>query len=287
MDTSNRQEIAMTQTTTDHPELLREQVSSILIQPLEAESVVLSSGVRIFDTAEPLRIPKLTGSSSPEWVGEGELIPEHDVTFDEVRLMPSDRVSIKTLIRFTNELVRQSVIGIDSVLRQRLVADVSRKLDTAFLIGDGTNNTVTGIVNQPGVQTGVLDVADPDSFLDALALSSAAEVQPNRWFLSGADFFTVRKIKDAHDRYVLESDITKDTTYRLFGVPVTVTNKLPAGTAILANTSEIAVARDTNPTVKVLDQRYAEFDEMALRVTARFDLGLLRPEGVVVLTAGV
>lgn len=276
----------MVETTATNPELLREQVSSILIQPLETASVVLSSGVRIFDTAEPLRIPKLTGSSDPEWVGEGELIPEHDVQFDEVRLMPTDRKSIKTLIRFTNELVRQSVVGIDSVLRQRLVADVSRKLDTAFLTGDGADNTVTGIVNQPGVQTGTLDVADPDSFLDALALASAAEVAPNRWFISGEDFFTVRKIKDGDQRYVLESDITRDATYRLFGIPVTVTNKLPAGTAILANTSEIAVARDTNPTVKVLDQRYAEYDEMALRVTARFDLGLLRPEGVIVLTAG-
>src|SRR5690625_441296 len=256
----------MSQTTTDHPELLREQVSSILIQPLEAASVVLSSGVRIFDTAEPLRIPKLTGSSEPDWVGEGELIPEHDVEFDEVRLMPTDRKSIKTLVRFTNELVRQSVVGIDSVLRQRLVADVSRKLDTAFLTGTGANDTVTGIFNQPGVQTGTLDVAEPDSFLDALALASAAEVAPNRWFISGEDFFTVRKIKDGDQRYVLESDITRDATYRLFGIPVTVTNKLPAGTAVLANTSEIAVARDTNPTVKVLDQRYAEFDEMALRV---------------------
>ncbi|WP_336705780.1 phage major capsid protein [Micrococcus terreus] len=275
----------MVETTTANPELLREQVSSLLIQPLEAASVVLAAGPRIFDTAEPLRIPKLISSSDPAWVGEGELIPEHDVDFDEVRLMPTNRKSVKTLIRFTNELLRQSVIGLDSVLKDRLVSDVARKLDTAFLVGDGADNTVTGIVNQPGVQKAVLDAAEPDSLLDALALASAAEVTPNRWFISGADFYSVRKLKDSSGKYILESDITQGTTYRLFGVPVTVTNKLPAGKAVLANMAEVAVARDTAPTVKILDQRYAEYDEQAIRVTARFDLGLLRPEGVVVLDA--
>lgn len=275
----------MVETTTDNPELLREQVSSLLLQPLEAQSIILNSGVRIFDTSEPLRIPKLIGSSEPAWVGEGELIPEHDVDFDEVRLMPTDRKSIKTMIRFTNELLRQSVIGLDSVLKDRLVSDVSRKLDTAFLTGDGTTGSVTGIINQPGVQTGTLDAEDPDSLLDALALASAAEVTPNRWFISGADFFTLRKLKDADNKYLIQADMTQDAQYTLFGVPVTVSNKLPTGTAVLANMQEIAVARDTNPTVKLLDQRYAEYDEQAIRVTARFDLGLLRPEGVIVLTA--
>ena len=41
----------------------RRQVSQILVQPLEAASVVLAAGPRIFDSSEPLRIPTLTGST--------------------------------------------------------------------------------------------------------------------------------------------------------------------------------------------------------------------------------
>ena len=275
----------MAHSTADHPELIQEQVASLLVEPLEAQSVVLAAGPRIFDTASPLRIPKLVGSEGGEWTGENELISEHDIEFDEISLMPTERKSVKTLTRFSNELLRQSVIGLDQVLKTRLVSDVARKIDDAFLTGDGAEGSVTGIVNQAGVQTGVLDATEPDSLLDALALASAAEVQPNRWIISGADFYTIRKIKDNSNNYILESDITSGTTHRLFGVPVTVTNKLPAGTAILANMGEVAVARDTNPTVKLLDQRYAEYDQQAIRVTARYDLGLLRPEGVIVLNA--
>ena len=74
-------------------------------------------------------------------------------------------------------------------------------------------------------------------------------------------------------------------TYRLFGIPVTVSNKLATGKAILADTSQIAVARDLAPSVMLLSERYAEYDEQAIRVVTRYDLGLLHPEGVIVLTA--
>ncbi|MBF6330266.1 phage major capsid protein [Nocardia transvalensis] len=274
----------MVETTTANPELLRDQVASLLVQPLEAASVVLASGPRIFDTAAPLRIPKLVSGAPVGFVGEGELIPEGDVDFAEITLMPTDRKSLKVLIRFTNELLRQSVIGLDATLKTRLVKDVSDRLDTALLTGDSTAQSITGIINQPGVQTGVLDVSNPNSLLDAIALASAAEVTPNRWFLNGQDFIALRKLKDTTGRYILESDLTEDVTYRLFGIPVTVTNKLAVGKAVLIDMAHVAIARDLAPSVTLLSERYAEYDQQAIRVVTRYDLGLLHPKGVIVLT---
>ena len=92
------------------------------------------------------------------------------------------------------------MIGLDATLKQRLVTDVSNALDDALLTGAGTANTITGIINQAGVQTGALDVADADSLLDAIALASAAEVTPNRWFINGEDFIALRKLKDGQQR---------------------------------------------------------------------------------------
>ena len=355
---------------------------------------MLSSGPRIFDTAGVLRIPKLTKSSTVGFIGENELIPsDHDTTFDEVVLMPTERKSIKVIERYSRELARQAVIGIDATLKNRLVKVVSDKLDTALLTGHGsaTNevqtvtvtgsptggtftltfrgattsglaynaaaatvqtalqglstigsgnatvsgsaggpytvtfasalaatavdeitadgssltggtapsvtvttategeaaNGITGLINQAGVQTGDLDAADADSLLDAIALASAAEVMPNRWFVNGTDFIALRKLKEATDssKYLLESDITSGPTYRLFGIPVTVTNKLPEGTAVLADVSQVAVARDEAPSVTILSERYADYDQIGIRVVTRYDLGLLHPEAVIVLTA--
>jgi HK97 family phage major capsid protein len=273
----------MTETTAANPELFADQVSSLLVQPLEAASVVLSSGPRIFDTSGVLRIPKLASGSTPTFVGEGGLIPDTaDVDFDELVLMPTERKSIKTILKYTNELVRQSIIGIDAVLRARLVKDVSDALDTALLKGYGASDSITGLWYQSGVTTGVWDPTDPDSLLDAIGLLNAQEVMPNRWFINGEDFITLRKVKEASGsaKYVLESDLTKDATYRLFGIPVTVTNKLAPSTAILADMSQVAVARDISPSVTVLTERYAEYDQIGLRVVTRYDVGLLQPKAV-------
>lgn len=264
--------------------LIAEQVANVLVEPLEAKSVVLEAGPKIFDSSEPLRIPTLTDGFDPAWVGENELIPEDDAAFGELALMPTERKSIKSITRVSNELIRMAKNGVDTVLKARLVKDVANKLDTALLIGDGVGNTVTGILNQPGVQTGTLDTANPDSLLDAIALANAAEVTPSRWFISGADYAALSKLKDADGKYLLQTMGTIDGTMTrtLFGIPVTVTNKLTAGQGALVDMSEVAVVRDINPTVKLLDERYAEYDQFGIRVVTRYDLGLLHPEGVVV-----
>ncbi len=275
----------MVETTAANGALLKEQVASLLVQPLEAASVVLAAGPKIFDSSEPLRIPRVAAGSAPGWVGESELIPEADVQFDEINLMPSSLKSIKTLIRFSNELARQSVVGLDAVLRQRLVTDVANKLDDALLAGTGASNTVRGLINQTGVETGVLDVTEPDSLIDALALAAANEVTPTHWFLSGADYCSLSKIKDADGRYLIQPDLTAEGRKILFGTKVIVTNKLAEGTAALVDMTHVAVVRDLQPSVTILSERYADYDEQAIRVVTRYDLGLLHPEAVTVLTA--
>ena len=47
------------------PELTAEQVQRILVQPLEADLDFLASGPRIFDTAGPIRIPKMGPAPTP------------------------------------------------------------------------------------------------------------------------------------------------------------------------------------------------------------------------------
>lgn len=264
--------------------LIQEQVASMLVEPLEAESVVLSSGVTVFNSSEPLRIPRLVDGFTPGFVAEGAEIPvAAPAEFSEIKLMPSERKGLKSITVVTNELIREAVFGVQNVLQQRIVKDVSNALDTALLVGDGADNSITGIVNQPGVTQGAFDPSDPDSFLEALALASALEVKPNRWIINGADFFALRKMKDADGRYMIQETLQEDVKYVLFGVPVTVTNKIPKGTAVLADMAQVAVVRDIDPQVTILNERYAEYDSVGIRVTTRYDEGLLHPEGVIVL----
>ena len=94
----------------------------------------------------------------------------------------------------------------------------------------------------------------------------------------------LRKIKDGDGRYIVESDVSQLGSYRLFGSGVIITNRVPEGKAGLVDFSQIAVARDVAPSVKILDQTFGNYDQQAIRVTARFDAKPLNPEAVVKLT---
>lgn len=274
----------MVNNSTNQSNLIKDQVSTMLVKPLEAASVMLASGATIFNSSAPLRIPRLDSSGTVGFVGEGEQIPDtYTVGNSEILLMPTERKSLKAITRVTNELIRMASTGVTQTLQQRLVEDVRTKLDDALLNGTGADKTITGLFNQPGTQKGVLDLSDTDSLLDALALAAASEVTPNRWMFNGADFFTLRKIKDNDGHYILQSDITADARYSLFGIPVSVSNKVPAGKGALLNTKEVAITKDVDPQITILTEKYADTDETGIRVVTRYDLGLLRPEGVIIL----
>ncbi|MFV2143216.1 phage major capsid protein [Isoptericola sp. G70] len=277
-------------------ELTQEQVQSILVQPLEAASVFLASGPRIFDTnGSSVRIPKLGGETSPSWHGQGEQIDEVNPTFDEIVLLPDTMQSVKTLTRFSNELARQSVVSLDAALRDRLVRDVATALDREFVAGTTTDGTKPlGLINYDGRQsiTGV-GAATVDDLHDAEGAALGADVDPAglRWMLNPRDFVAIRKLKDTQGRYLVQPDVTASGGYTLLGHGVTVTSRIPAnlGTGtdesviVLWDPTQVAVARDMAPSVKILDQTFGDFDQQAIRVVARYDAKPLNAEAVVTL----
>ena len=274
----------MSTDTTSANSLIQEQLSSIIVEPLEAESVLLKSGPKIFDSAEPLLIPTIKSEGTIGWVGENEKIPDNGTTeFGEIELMPTSRKSLKAIERVSNELIRAAKQGVTGTLQARLVKRVADTLDTALLTGDGANDTITGLLNQPGLETAPMSTTDTDPFLDALALAASKEVTPNRFILNGSDFYALRKLKDKNGRYVMQAGPADSAPFTLFDIPVTITNKIAPGKGVLANMNDVAVVRDTNPTVTILNERYAEYDQVGIRVTTRFDLGLIRPESVILL----
>jgi hypothetical protein len=117
-------------------ELTSEQVARILVNPLQARSVV----------------------------------PESDPVFSEVTLLPSTLKSFKRGYKISNELVRHSVLAIATVMGQAIVERTALEVDAAFLTGTGASNTVTGFTSMAGtsgVTLGAGVVPTIDNLLDA------------------------------------------------------------------------------------------------------------------------
>lgn len=281
--------------TTNAVELTAEQVLKVLVEPLAQRSVFLAAGPRIVDTAGPLRIPKGAGPTTPAWYGQNEQIAEDDPEFDELQLLPSTMKSVKVLTRFSNELARQSVLALDAVLRARLVTDVAATIDAQLLGAGGDGITMPrGLFGYTGIQS--LPVAGAltlDALITAEGLALNAFVDPTKlvWVMKAREFVKLRQLKDGAQRYQLQPDPTLAGGSTLFGHRVIVTSRTPDTTGAtptarvgLVDFSQIVVARDVAPSVKILDQTFGDFDQQAIRVVARYDAAPVNPQGVVALT---
>lgn len=278
-------------------ELTTEQVVATLIQPLESSSIVLAAGPRIYDspTGDPLRIPSLVGTDNAAWHGENEQITEGGGDFGEITLLPTNLKSAKIIHRFSNELARHSIVSIAQTMQAAFVKRTADALDLAFLNGVGTldangNRTPIGLFNQTGTQSSTLTLTTAgvlNSVIDSVGKLLTAEIRDLgsvRWFLSTADFLKLSKIKDSENKGFLQPDLTRPGVFVLYGIPVIVSSRVPTGKGLLVDMSMVAIGRDLAPSVRLLSERYADFDQLGLRVTARMDIGLLHPEGVVTLT---
>lgn len=56
----------------------------------------------------------------------------------ELPLLPSERTSLKTLTKVSNELIRMSALSLESVLSQRITEDQALVLDAALWNGAGS-----------------------------------------------------------------------------------------------------------------------------------------------------
>lgn len=279
-----------TTSTTAH-ELIREQVLAVLA-PLTEQSVFLSAGPRIIDTAGPLRIPfgPTFDAGAVVLTGEGEEIPEIEASWSDMQMLPSTMRSFKRIHRYTAEITRMSAVAVEPMLRTGLVARLAADVDTQLLgaTGDGIT-TPRGLGAYQGVQTlavgGALTV---DHILEAQGLLMKANAPTSNltMFVRPDDYLAIRRTKDAVlGAWILEPDVNHGDLMRpILGCKVVPTTRIAEGTAYVMHMPSVAVARDVNPAVTILTERYAEFDEIGIRVVVRLDAAPLYPAAIVRLT---
>ncbi|ASW91272.1 phage major capsid protein [Mycobacterium marseillense] len=280
-----------TQTPANNSTLIASQVASLLVQPLEQASTFLAAGPQIIDSAAPVRVPRITSGATAAFTAAGAEIAQSNASFDEVELLPSSLQALKVLTVLSNELIRQSVVGLEAVLRTRLVTDVANALDSALWSGAGTSNTIKGILAQSGIATGTLDLTDFDSILDGISAAIANKVTPTHLVMTASSFNALRKLKVGSDdnRYIIDpSTVANGTAFQLAGLPVILTDNIPAvstkNRVAIVDFSKVVVARDVDAEVAVLDQTFGSSDSVGIRVVTRYDTALLQSEAVTLLT---
>lgn len=280
----------MANTTVLNSTLTQDQVERLLIMPLTQQSTYLSVGFPVFTSnGEEIKVPSLTSMGTPTYVSEGSAIPEVSASTSEITLLPSSVQALKVITRMSNELVRQSVVAVESAFSMKLTSDVARILDAALWDGDGTNGAPKGICNFSGITNagtpsgGTVTVND---LYDMQEAAMDAYVMPTEmtWALSPANFTRIRKLADKEDNKFLTPSLAAGAPATLLGSPYVVTTHMPDDQILLFDRSQVAVGLDTRASITILDQTYADYDEVGIRVTARYDTAAMNPTAIVSLS---
>jgi HK97 family phage major capsid protein len=277
-----------------------EIVVQTVLQPLTAKSVVLSQNPRIFDSSQPLRIPRI-GQATIGWYAEGATTNITNLNVDEVDLLPSTLDSLRSLTVVSKQLIRSAAVGVSETLSARISTDIALAIDNAFLTGSGTAGTnVIGLINQPGItsqtyaaaETGSIvagSLQDVDTWLTAIGTflanhlditTSSFVIHPNDLYETGG----ILQAKDSLGRPLFQPSPSAGVPGSIFGVPVVATTQTTQGTVLLVDWSQVLIARDLAPSVDILTELFAQSSSIGIAVETRWDIQLAHPQGVLALT---
>lgn len=128
-------------------------MSGSIIELLRNKTVINQSGARTLSgLVGNCAIPKIAGGATAYWLPEVGSVTPSDPSFGQLVLTPH-RLAADTL--FSKELVMQSSIDIEGLIRDDLTTVIAIAKDLAALHGTGDNGQPTGIFNTTGLATGV------------------------------------------------------------------------------------------------------------------------------------
>ena len=263
-------------------------LSNALINLLEDYGVARRYCRRIVMSALTWSVPKVTQHAAVSYPDEAAPIDETDVTFGQVLLTAK---KIAALVKMSTEVQEDSIISMMDTVVQSLAYSISIAEDTNLF------NGVAGGINTVGIK-GDADVADTNvASVGALALTdlTAASVAignpivgaRNAWYMNPTLFHgPIRDLVNVAGGNTI-ADLEGGQQPRLLGYPVVFTNVLP-GASASASGDLLAVFGDLSlgcyfgdrrsVTFKMLNELYAENDQVGVQVTERIALDVVNPE---------
>jgi HK97 family phage major capsid protein len=163
--------MAIFTTTDDVDGLLPADYGSLIVQPVEQQSIAFQVSDVIPTSLHDYVIPIVTDDPNASWVAEGQEISESDPTFDKITVTPA---KLAGLTETTSEMLGDADPDAGDVIGAALARDIAKKVDVAYF---GNLNapapkgllSIASQVNTVAVTGGLVDL---DPFAEAISLSA-------------------------------------------------------------------------------------------------------------------
>jgi HK97 family phage major capsid protein len=242
--------------------------------------------------SDTLTVPRRTGGVTAYFVGENTQITESDKSWDDVQLTAK---KLAALTRMSTDYAEDAVIDVAEDLSNEMAWAFAQKEDDCAINGDGTS-TYGGIYGfRPKIidgnhAAGAVDAASAiDTFAEvtqadldsALAALPAYALPGTKWLISSPGKALVFDSLAAAAGGNTMTDLAGKPGAAYLGYPITVSQAMPTSTGdlsnlvmLLAGNFELAATLGDRRgfTVRVLVERYADYDQIGVVGTERFDV---------------
>ena len=144
------------------------------IDVLRNNSAVMPLATMLNGLTGDVKIPKKTAAASAAFISsEGGAAGESELTVGSVTMAPK---SLGAFTDITRQLMIQSSIDVENLVRNDLAASMAIAIDDAALEGSGSSGNPTGITNTSGINTVSLSSAAAPTFAEIVSMESAVRV---------------------------------------------------------------------------------------------------------------
>lgn len=210
------------------------------IDVLRNASSVMSAGATMLSgLSGDVKIPKKLTAAQAAWIStEGGAAAESEMTVGNVSMTPK---SLGAYTDVTRQLLLQSSLSIENLIRDDLVQALGLAIDKAALEGTGTSGQPTGILNTTGINTTTFAAANP-TFAELVAMETAlaednANVGNLGYIMPASMYGALKTTEKASGtaQFVVEPQGTVN------GYRTIVSNQATAGNAYFGNFSDLLV----------------------------------------------
>ena len=277
--------MAMT-TASGNASFLPTQVGDLVVRPALEQSVVgrVATVVHTQDS-NTFRVPVLSADPTAAWVAEGAEITPSDATLAEVS-SPYYKVAGLTII--SREMAEDSSPEVAGLIGKRLAADISRKLDAAFVSNTTTNGPsgLASLTTSTSVEA-ASSFTTLDSFAAAVFTAEGQGANIDNWVTTPAEAQALSTLKEqsGSTKPLLGADVTQPTGRQIYGRPLIATAAgVATKTAWGIPRDRVIVAVRSDATVELDKSVFFTSDRVAVKATMRVAILFPHPLAIVKIT---
>lgn len=263
-----------------------EVTSARLIDLMRANSVLSQAGAQTVPlTTDETVFARLASDPVPAWRAENATVAESDPTFSRVLLKPK---SLAVMVKAPLELLEDS-INMETELPNILARALAVEVDRAGLVGSGSGNEPTGIVNYAALTANTFAGGALDSYTPLVTARTALHGANERltgYVMSPRDEGTLAGLVDSTGQPMRKPEAIADT-------PMLWTSNMPTDGGTGTNESQI-IAGDwaqlmmgmrSNIRIVTLRERFMDNLQFGFIAHIRADFAAARDSAFTVLDA--